>query len=122
MNFEDLKENYLEVLQKYTVFDGRARRREYWLFFLVNFIIAVAAGIIGAILRIPGLMNIVVGIYFLAILLPSIGVCVRRLHDTGRSGWWILIGLIPLVGLVLLFFMVLDSTPGENEYGPNPKE
>ena len=63
------------------------------------------------------------GIFSLAVLLPGVGVAVRRLHDTGRTGWWLLIGLIPLVGeIVLLVFMVQDSAPGTNAYGPSPKE
>jgi uncharacterized membrane protein YhaH (DUF805 family) len=110
---------YLEVLKKYAVFSGRARRKEYWLFFLINFIIAIVLGIIEGMVGSPGIVGI---IYSLAVLLPGIGVTVRRLHDTGRTGWWILIAFIPLIGaIVLLVFMVLDSQPGDNEYGPNPK-
>jgi len=63
------------------------------------------------------------GIYALAMLIPTLAVSVRRLHDTGRSGWWILIVLIPFIGfIVMLVFMVLDGTPGQNQYGANPKE
>jgi len=109
---------YLDVLKKYAVFDGRAQRAEYWMFFLFNFIISIVLTVIeGAI----GLPLVLTSLYFLAILLPGIAVAIRRLHDTGRSGWWILIALIPLVGIVLLIFMVLDSQSGDNEYGPNPK-
>ncbi|WP_367990640.1 DUF805 domain-containing protein [Vibrio sp. NTOU-M3] len=110
---------YLAVLKQYAVFSGRARRQEYWMFFLVNMIISFVLGIIDGLLG-----TAFIGfLYSLAILIPSLAVLARRLHDTGRSGWWILIGLIPLIGiLVLLYFTVQDSVPGTNEYGANPKE
>src|SRR5919199_91334 len=116
---------YLEVLKKYAVFDGRARRQEYWMFILFNIIItavlALIDSLIGTVIRQAG-FGLLQGLYDLAVLLPSIAVTVRRLHDTGRTGWWILIGLIPVIGgIVLLIFMLLDSEPGANEYGPNPK-
>lgn len=113
---------YLEVLRKYWEFNGRARRKEYWWFQLINLVIVffialldVAAGM-GS--RSLGLLLLV---YSLATLVPSLAVSVRRLHDTGRSGWWWLISLVPFGALVLLIFCVLDSDPGPNEYGPNPK-
>ena len=116
---------YFEVLKKYAVFNGRARRKEYWFFLLFNviasMILGFADGMIGSINPESG-MGLLGGIYTLAVLVPGIAVTVRRLHDTGRSGWWILIGLIPLLGaIVLLIFMVQDSKPGENQYGENPK-
>jgi uncharacterized membrane protein YhaH (DUF805 family) len=118
---------YLAVLKKYAVFDGRARRQEYWMFVLFNFIISFALGIMDAITGIFSPVNWIFAslgwIYSLAILIPSLAVSVRRLHDTGRSGWWLLLGLIPLIGfIVLLIFYVEDSQPGNNQYGPNPKE
>ena len=111
---------YLDVIKnKYAKFDGRARRKEYCMFFLFNILIAVGLAIIEAIIGLPGILG---GIYALAVLIPGIAVTVRRLHDTGRVGWWILIAFLPLIGLiVLLVFMVLDSQPGDNAYGPNPK-
>jgi uncharacterized membrane protein YhaH (DUF805 family) len=110
---------YLMALKKYVDFSGRSRRKEYWMFFLFNIIIAVVLGIIEGILGIAGVIS---GLYCLAILLPGIAVTIRRLHDTDRSGWWILVGLVPIIGgLVLLFFMIQDGKPGENQYGPNPK-
>jgi uncharacterized membrane protein YhaH (DUF805 family) len=110
---------YLEVLKKYALFTGRSRRTEYWMFTLVNAIILVVLGGIEKFLGTNGLLDT---LYALAVLLPSLGVSIRRLHDTGRSGWWLLIGFLPFIGwLVLLLFMVQDSEPGENEYGPNPK-
>lgn len=116
---------YIGVLKKYFVFEGRARRKEYWMFTLFNIIVSIVLGIVDGILGLRigeasiGTLGL---IYSLAVLLPCLGVSVRRLHDTDRSGWWLLIALVPLVGgLVLLYFMVLDSTPGSNKYGPNPK-
>ncbi len=110
---------YLEVIQKYAVFDGRARRKEYWMFFLFNIIIAIVLSIIEGSVGSPGILST---LYSLAVLLPSIGVSIRRLHDTGRTGWWLLIGLIPLLGLIiLLVFMAQEGEAGENQYGPNPK-
>ncbi len=116
---------YLEVLKKYAVFNGRARRKEYWYFFLFNIIISIVLGIIdgvtGSFSPEAG-MGLLGGIYMLAVLIPGIAVSVRRLHDTNRSGWWLLILLIPLVGaIVLIVFLASDSKPEENQYGVNPK-
>ena len=110
---------FIDVVKKYAVFDGRARRKEYWMFLLFYIIIAVVLAIVEGLVGSPGFLGMILA---LALLLPSIGVTIRRLHDTSRSGWWILIGFVPLVGgIVLLVFMCLDSTPGANAYGPNPK-
>lgn len=116
---------YLEVLKKYADFGGRARRKEYWLFTLFNVLISIVLtildGFLGTMSSESG-FGLVSGLYSLAVLLPSLGVAVRRLHDTDHSGWWLFIALVPCVGaIVLLIFMVRDSTPGANEYGPNPK-
>jgi uncharacterized membrane protein YhaH (DUF805 family) len=117
---------YIAVIKKYAVFSGRARRKEYWYFVLFNILISIGLSIIDAVLGTgnaetgTGLLS---GIYSLAVLIPSLAVLVRRLHDTNRSGWWILIGLIPIIGwIVLLVFMVEDSNPGQNQYGANPKD
>ena len=112
---------YLAVLKKYAVFEGRARRKEYWMFTLVSTLITF-----GLVLLDSALGNEQMGyltiIYVLVVFLPSLAVSVRRLHDTGRTGWWLLIGIIPLIGpLVLLVFNVQDSQDGTNAYGPNPK-
>lgn len=117
---------YLEVLKKYAVFSGRARRKEYWFFILfhliISFVLGFVDGLVGTFNADLGL-GLLGGIYALAVIIPSIAVSVRRLHDTDRSGWWILICLVPIIGaIVLLVFMVLDSKPGENRYGPYPKE
>ncbi len=111
---------YIEVLKKYAVFTGRARRTEYWMFFLFNIIIAVAIGVVEGILGSPGVLGL---LYSLGVFIPTLAVSVRRLHDTGRSGLWLLIGLVPLIGfIVLIVFFVQDSEYGQNQYGPNPKE
>ena len=118
---------YIDVLKKYAVFNGRARRAEYWFFALFNIIIAIGLGILDAVIfgvatdgAATGLLGLV---YNLAIFLPSIAVSIRRLHDTDRSGWWLLIALVPVIGaIVLLVFMVLEGTQGENRFGEDPKE
>ena len=117
---------YIAVIKKYAVFSGRSRRKEYWFFVLFNILISIGLSVIDAMV---GSVNaetgagLLGGIYSLAVLIPSLAVLVRRLHDTSRSGWWILIGLIPLIGwIVLLVFVVEDSNPGQNQYGTNPKE
>lgn len=110
---------YIEVLKKYTVFDGRAHRTEYWMFVLFNVIITIVLGLID---RLVGISGVLSGIYGLAVLIPGIAVGIRRLHDTNRSGWWLLISLVPVIGtIVLIVFMVQDSQPDTNQYGPNPK-
>jgi uncharacterized membrane protein YhaH (DUF805 family) len=116
---------YLEVLKKYTVFSGRATRKEYWYFTLFNFLAFFALTIIDIVIgsfNSEAGIGLLGGIYAFAVLTPYLAVSVRRLHDTDRSGWWLLIELIPIIGgLVLLIFMVLDSQPSDNQYGLNPK-
>lgn len=116
---------YVEVLKKYTVFEGRASRSEFWYFTLVNMIVFLICGILDQVLfsELNALVTpVFTSIYFLAILLPAIGVHIRRLHDTGRTGWWLLLNFIPFIGFIVLFiFYVTDSDPGLNKYGPNPK-
>ena len=113
------------ITKKYICFSGRARRQEYWLFLLFNLIAASLVGFIGGILA--GATGVAAfaflgTIYNLAVLLPCLAVLFRRLHDIGKSGWWWLIGFVPFVGwIILLVFCCLDSKPGENQYGPNPK-
>jgi len=117
---------YIQVLKKYADFNGRARRKEYWFFSLFNILISISLGIIDNVFGTcsaemhTGLFE---GIYSLAVMIPGLAVTVRRLHDTDRSGWWLLLVLIPLIGwAVLLVFMILDGTPGDNRFGPDPKE
>ena len=125
---------FLAALSKYAEFQGRARRKEYWYFALFTCIIGVALLLAGVALAslmgrgrsgdeiLAGPVSIPFFLFCLAILIPALAVTVRRLHDTGRSGGWYFIGFVPFVGHILLFiFTLLDSTPGQNEYGPNPK-
>jgi uncharacterized membrane protein YhaH (DUF805 family) len=116
---------YLDAWKNYVNFQGRARRKAYWMFVLFNIIALVILSLIEGALGLSGQngYGILTGLYSLAIILPLIALAVRRLHDTGRSGWWLLIGLVPLIGpIVLIVFYVTDSQPGTNQYGPNPKE
>ena len=131
---------YFQVISKYAVFNGRARRKEFWMFSLVNFVLVMFLELIQFVLQIgltrqaadsdrsmvAGVLLCVAGllfIYSMGLLIPSLAVTVRRLHDTGRSGWNYFIGLIPIVGgIILLIYLCEDSQPGMNLYGPNPKE
>lgn len=105
----------------YVNFQGRARRSEYWFWVLFTilggFVLGFIDGLMGA--EVFGLLG---GLFLLATFIPSLAVAIRRLHDIGKSGWWLLISLIPLVGtIVLIIFYVSDSQPGSNKYGANPK-
>jgi uncharacterized membrane protein YhaH (DUF805 family) len=105
-------------LQKYVTFTGRAARSEYWYFLLFQFIALVAGMIIDSVL---GTSTIVYGLVALALLLPALAAGVRRLHDTNRSGWWILLGLVPIIGaIVLIIWMCTKGTAGPNSYGEDP--
>lgn len=108
---------FLMALQKYATFSGRARRKEYWMFFLFYVLFAFALGILfgimGANETAAGMANMA---YVLGLFIPSISVGVRRMHDIGRNGWWL---IVPIVGLIFCFF---EGTAGPNEYGPNPKD
>lgn len=111
---------YFEVIKKYAVFGGRAHRKEYWIFNLYNIIILLALGFIEGLFGSPGIIGV---LYSLAVLIPGLAVQVRRLHDTNRSGWWLFIAFVPIIGVIIIFiFMLQDSQTGDNEYGPNPKE
>jgi uncharacterized membrane protein YhaH (DUF805 family) len=116
---------YVNGLREYAVFAGRAGRREYWLFTLVNTLVLAVLGVatgIGTTWK--GLNPLLAGlllVYALATAVPSLAIGVRRLHDSNRSGWWLLIGLVPLGGLVLLVFLAFEGTAGPNAYGPDPR-
>ncbi|MCH5346439.1 MAG: DUF805 domain-containing protein [Muribaculaceae bacterium] len=121
---------YLKCLRQYADFSGRARRAEYWYFTLFNaiFVMAIAFvfGFIGGIIGGEQFGTIMGSVcyyaYCLAVFIPGLAVCVRRLHDIGKSGWYYLLVLIPLVGaIILLVFFCTDSQPGSNQWGPNPK-
>lgn len=112
---------YLLVLKKYADFSGRSQRAELWYFFLFNLIVSLAIGLLSFIIgdRISGVLR---ALYSLAVFVPGLAVNFRRLHDIGKSGWWLMLFFIPLVGPIwLLVLMVQDSVPGDNKYGPNPK-
>ena len=115
---------YLAALQKYVQFSGRARRKEYWFFVLFNMIISIVLtaidGVTGTLNAESG-MGLLSGIYALAVLIPSIAVGFRRLHDTGRSAWWFLILLIPLIGIIVILVFLIQDSQEENEYGASPK-
>jgi uncharacterized membrane protein YhaH (DUF805 family) len=123
MSFQDAVRVCLQ--RKYVDFTGRARRSEYWFFFLFTVLASLVGSILDGIFRLRGGAyggtGPIQGLIQLALLLPGLAVGARRLHDTGRSGWWLLIGLIPVVGWIfLLVFFVQESQP-DNQYGPNPK-
>ena len=133
-------ESISSVFSKYATFSGRARRSEFWWFYLFNVLVNIVLGLIN--------VKIITSLWSLAILLPSLAVTVRRLHDTGKSGWYILIpivvaivaviiiilseatvaGLIIAYAMIIVFailyiiWLVTDSQPGDNQYGPNPKD
>ena len=102
---------YLDVLKKYAVFTGRARRKEYWMFYLFNMIASFLLGFIDGLIGIQALSTI----YMLAVIVPSLGVAIRRMHDVGKSGWF---ALIPIYNLILA---LTEGEKGENSYGPDPK-
>jgi uncharacterized membrane protein YhaH (DUF805 family) len=125
---------FLKVLRQYAEFSGRARRKEYWMFALVNILIIIALGSLGALAKTfsdsmesPAFGAL--GLYFLVVLIPSLAVTARRLHDIGKTGWWQLLGLvypIPLVGwiaaIVMIVWCATEGNKGPNEYGPDPKD
>lgn len=124
---------YLQAMRKYADFSGRARRREYWFFMLFYAVFALVIVVLGLLFAAGsasltnmgegiGAMGVIYTLYVLGNLLPGLAVSVRRLHDTGRSGWWLFIALVPGVGgIILLVFDLLDSQLGANQFGPNPK-
>lgn len=114
---------YLTVLKKYTEFEGRARRSEYWYFFLFNLLISIVLAVVDALFFGLESFGIFGSIYSVAVLLPSLAVAVRRLHDTGRSGWNLLWAFLPIIGtIIIIVYLAQDSQPGTNKWGSNPKE
>ena len=118
---------YISVLKQYAVFSGRARRTEYWMFVLCNVIVMLLLGMVDKLIGgdnelISSIYSLAVLLPSLAVLLPSLAVAARRLHDTDRSAWWLLLGLIPVIGtLVLIYFMVCNGQQGPNRFGDDPK-
>jgi uncharacterized membrane protein YhaH (DUF805 family) len=123
MSFQDAIRTCLQ--RKYADFHGRARRSEYWFFILFTAIVGTVAGTLDAILGLRsgtyGGTGPIQGLLQLALLIPTLAVGARRLHDTGRSGWWLLIGLIPIVGWIILIVFFVQESQQANQYGPNPK-
>jgi uncharacterized membrane protein YhaH (DUF805 family) len=115
---------YLKVLRQYADFEGRARRKEYWMYTLFNMLALLVAAILDGLLGLTrhGFFGPVYGLYALATLIPGLALGVRRLHDVDRSGWWLLLAIIPLIGAIVLFvWAVTDGTRGSNQFGDDPK-
>ena len=118
---------YFNTLKKYAVFSGRATRKEYWVFTIVNLIIVM--GLFGVGVAMTGddglpnsLLTGAAAVFMLLTLIPALAVLARRLHDSDKSAWWMLLMLLPLVGLVLIVFTLLKGTDGENRFGPDPRD
>lgn len=110
---------YTDVIRRYAEFDGRSGRPEFWWFTLWNVLITAVVYIVGIVVLGSGTGVVLADLYGLLVLLPSLGVEIRRLHDTDRTGWWILLAFIPIVGvIVLIVFWAGAGTPGPNKYGP----
>jgi uncharacterized membrane protein YhaH (DUF805 family) len=115
---------YTKVISKYAEFSGRARRAEYWMFGLINIIIMLSLAFIGVLLDPSGSGGglVIYFLYFLFMFIPSIAVTIRRLHDTGNSGWMVLVAFIPFIGPLWIFIlMCIEGEAQENKYGLNPK-
>lgn len=111
---------FLKVVKNYAGFSGRAQRKEYWMFILFYMVFSVLAGIVDGVIGTPGVLQ---GLLGLGLIVPSLAVLIRRLHDVGKSGWFSLVSIIPLVGPIwLIILLAKDGDPGSNAYGENPKE
>jgi len=111
-------EYFIDAFKKYADFSGRATRKQYWMFILFYIIIYIALTVIDVVLQ-----TFILGLIFsLALFIPSISIAARRLHDTGRTGWWQLIYLVPLIGLIVMIVFLVQDSHDENQYGPNPKQ
>lgn len=108
---------YLDVFRKYAEFEGRATRTQFWMFVLISTIISIALGAVDSFLF---QAQFLAGLYGLAVIVPSIAVTARRLHDTGRSGWWQLISLVPVIGFIVLIVFLATKSDGANKYGSAP--
>jgi len=122
-DFKEIKDWYLGIaIKKFADFNGRARRKEFWYFFLANVVINTALWILSAVPILGWLFIIVAWVFSLAVIIPNLAIGVRRLHDTNRTGLWLLLALIPLVGaIILIIWAATEGTHGSNQYGPDPK-
>ncbi len=115
---DNLVNSFKAVVTNYVGFTGRASRGEFWWYYLAYIIIYIILTIVEGLI---GLALVLTGLYTLALLLPTLAVSFRRLHDTGRSAWWLLIAFVPIVGfIVLIYFYIQPSQDGDNEHGPKP--
>ncbi len=114
----DIQQAVKTVLANYAKFEGRSGRSEYWWWVLAYFLAAIAAAFVGGVL---GMGELVVNILTLALLVPNIAVGMRRFHDIGKSGWWLLIGLIPLIGWIAVIYFAVQPSDGPNQYGEGPQ-
>lgn len=118
-------DHFKDGIRKYATFTGRATRTQYWMFVLATFVLSIAIGFLGGLLAVitrVSYFTYLSSVFTLFVFVPSIAIGARRLHDTSRSGWWLLLDLIPVIGWIWVFvLMCLDSTSGSNEYGPNMK-
>ncbi len=110
-------EYYIGAWKKFAEFSGRARRKEFWMFILFNLIVSIVLTLVDNMLGIMMLGSI----YSLAVLIPSLAIGARRLHDTGRSGWWQLLYFLPVIGFIVLIVFFVQDSHDENDYGANPK-
>jgi uncharacterized membrane protein YhaH (DUF805 family) len=114
-------EYYTRAFQNYVNFNGRDTRKQYWMFVLINIVISAAVGIVCSLVFNESVASGIDSLYGLVLLLPSLGMVIRRLHDVGRSGWWYLLVFTIIGGIVVFIFLCLPSQEGENKYGPQPE-
>ena len=114
---------WFTAFQKYAVFSGRARRKEYWRFVLISVVLSLIAAFVDGVMSLQSATPLgAFGLLFtIAIIIPSFSVAVRRLHDLVKSGWWILLSFVPPLGFILFIYFMFDGTHGENRFGPDPK-
>lgn len=110
-------EQFIGALKKYADFKGRASRKEYWMFYLTYILLIIAISFLDSAMG----MGVLPIIFALGMVIPSLSIATRRLHDTGRSGWWQLISCVPLIGVIILIVFLVQDSHGTNDYGVSPK-